>query len=126
MKMSNYTISIEVGNRQTRTENIKGYIYKKDGLIFGIDHRYKDHWQITEINTGRSIGCGIPRLKDADTVLTDEMVEKVKEDNDIHYWDYPLDEYVYLAENDIDAVPVRFKDGDGYDYRFCEYLKEEE
>lgn len=78
MKMSNYTISIEVGNRQTRTENIKGYIYKKDGLIFGIDHRYKDHWQITEINTGRSIGCGIPRLKDADTVLTDEMVEKVK------------------------------------------------
>jgi hypothetical protein len=60
-----------------------------------------------------------------DRLVTLSEFEKIKEDNNIDCWDYPLDEYAYLAGNNIDAVLVRFKDGDGYDYRFCEWLKED-
>ena len=77
MKKSNYNIAIKNG-RQRDVKQISGYIFQKDGLWFGIDHRYTYHWQITELNTGMAIGCGIPRMKDVDTVLTDEVIEKVK------------------------------------------------
>lgn len=44
-----------------------------------------------------------------------------KEENGIEEWDYPLDEYKHIAENDINAVPVRFASTElEYDYRFCE------
>lgn len=52
---------------------------------------------------------------------TVEEFNSWKASNEVEQWDYPLDEYVHLAENNVKAVPVRFTgDWDGYDYRFCE------
>ena len=62
-------------------------------------------------------------------VYTLEEFEIWKIDNDhVDHWDYPLEEYKHIAENDIDCVPVRFKiRGDNWDfeYRFCEVPKED-
>lgn len=52
-------------------------------------------------------------------MITLEEFEEWKKDNDYEEWDYPLEEYEHIAENEIKCVPVRFN-GMSYDYRFCE------
>ena len=56
---------------------------------------------------------------DSFSMMTVAEFEEWKEDNDYEEWDYPLEEYEHIAENEIKCVPVRFK-GMPYDYRFCE------
>ena len=54
-------------------------------------------------------------------MLTVEEFSQWKEENNINEWDYPLEEYKHIAENDLECLPVRFgSDNGGYDYRFCE------
>ena len=54
-------------------------------------------------------------------MLTLEEFTKWKEENGIEEWDYPLEEYKHISENDIICEPVRFADPyGGYEYRFCE------
>ncbi len=54
-------------------------------------------------------------------MFTVEEFENYKEENGYEEWDYPLDEYKHIAENDINCEPVRFSEPyGGYDYRFCE------
>jgi len=44
-----------------------------------------------------------------------------KENNGIQEWDYPLEEYKHIAENNIECVSVRFLDNmGGEEYRWCE------
>jgi hypothetical protein len=52
-------------------------------------------------------------------LIAQKEFEEWKEDNDYEEWDYPLEEYEHIAENEIKCVPVRFN-GMSYDYRFCE------
>lgn len=56
---------------------------------------------------------------DSFSMMTVAEFEEWKEDNDYEEWDYPLEEYEHIAENEIKCVPVRFN-GMSYDYRFCE------
>ena len=66
-----YNILVQQDGKKCLKE-ISGYIYKIDGMVFGVDKRYKHHWQVTELSTGRAIGCGIPRLQDIYTLLDEE------------------------------------------------------
>jgi len=54
-------------------------------------------------------------------MLTLEEWETYKEENGIEEWDYPLEEYGHLVENNLKCVPVRFSElYGGYNYRWCE------
>ena len=58
-------------------------------------------------------------------MLTLEEWEEYKESKGYEEWDYPLEEYKHIAENDIECEPVRFMDSyGGYEYRFCEVPEE--
>ena len=54
-------------------------------------------------------------------MMTLKEFEEYKEKNGYEEWDYPLEEYEHIAENEIKCKPVRFSGQYiGYEYRFCE------
>ena len=54
-------------------------------------------------------------------MMTLQDFEDLKEEKEIEEWDYPLEEYRHISDENIDAVPVRFLGNyGGYEYRFCE------
>lgn len=53
--------------------------------------------------------------------VTLEQLEKMFEEKNLSYWNYPLNEIEHIIENNLNVVLVRFPEVyGGFDYRFCE------
>ena len=53
MKKTKYSIATPRGTKKT----IDGYSFNHESIAFGVDHRNKKEWIITEIECGRTIGA---------------------------------------------------------------------
>ena len=78
MKRIAYNISVlNPKTKEVELKKVIGYLYVTKDNYYGVDHRFKYGWVVTELRTGRQVLNIIPKLKDVYSRITPDIDEQV-------------------------------------------------